>query len=77
MLAQQAKHFFHVRQRVLNFSINKTQEMQRHVKLQHVSVHQHQIAQRHSVLHHAVRREQHQQRNADRDNQALPGIQRR
>src|SRR5687768_2289872 len=57
MLRQQTEHFFHISQRVLDFPVNESEEMQGHIKLQHESIDQHEVAQRHGAFDHTVSRE--------------------
>ena len=71
---EQGEHLFHIRQRVFDLAVNKAQKMQGQINLNHVGIHQHQIAQRHGALRHVMRRQKQQHRAAHRDDQALPGI---
>ena len=77
VLFEQAEHALHVRQRVADFAVHEAEEMQRHVQLDEKGVDQHQIADGHGPLHHALAGHEHENRDADGDDRALAGVQHR
>src|SRR5690242_7791829 len=44
IFCQEAEHFFHIRERVLDLAIYKPEKMQRHIQLQHEGIDQHKVA---------------------------------
>ena len=75
--AQQAEHRLHVDQRLLHLAIDEAQEVQRHVELDQIAIHQHEIAYRHAGILHAMAGHHHDRDQPDGDDGALADIQQR
>ncbi len=74
-LAHEAEHLLHVGEALLDLAVGEAEEVQRHVELDEIGVHQHEVAHRHASRGDALRREAHHHRQADRDDRGLPGVQ--
>ena len=75
MLGQQTEHLVHVEQRLLDLAVHHAEEVERDVELDQQAVHQHQVAERELLRHHALGDQQHQRGHRGGDDQALPDIQ--
>ena len=70
----QREHLFQVRQALLDFTVNHTQEIERDIELDHEGVDHHQVAQRHTAIHHTLRgAPQHRHQRSGND-ELLSGV---
>src|SRR5437763_8698223 len=77
LLRQQSKQLLDVEERVGRFAKHEPERIQRQAHLNHVRIDQHEIANAHRVPHHRFPRQQHDARDAARDDAALPDMQQR
>ena len=76
ILLEQIEHALDVGQRLANLAIDDTEKIERDVELDQEGVDQHEVADGHPALDHAVGRAPHHRRDAERDDQLLPEVER-
>ena len=76
VLADQIEQALHVGHRLLDLAIDDAEEVERHIKLQHEAVHQHEVADRHVAGDDAGGRTPHDERYRDGNDRALPDVER-
>ncbi len=74
---EQLEHLLEVGQRLLDVAVDHAEEIQRHVELDEIGVHHHEIADRHRMVGDAAPGEQHDADEAAGDDRALADIEQR
>ena len=76
VLLDQLEQPLHVGEGLFDLAIDDAEEIQRDVELDHERIDEHEIADRHRAGDDADRRAPHDQRDRDRDDRALPDVER-
>ena len=74
VLFEQPEHPIHVGERLLDLPVHHPEEVERDIELNEQAVDEHEIAERERGGHHTLRGKHHEQRDRDRDDEALPDV---
>ena len=74
MDTQEIEHLLHIDERLLDLTVDKAEEVERHVELDEEGVHEHEVAERHGARVNPLRGQDHDDDQPGRDDDALADV---